>query len=406
MIKYAKKIVSNKLQNEAENITEKAVDNIQTAEKGLISNIFQKVFGLMKTYKKSFIFGGIVLALGIYIKRKYSAQIQMGVDFYKQYREMSQNNRFPNNRNEEFSISAQFEIPFNNLLSKLLTQIDKQIESLFSLTATHEQITKKPAEVEQRSKMEIEKLWCLLKNKVFVSLFCSISITRHVFLLSQSHLLLLDKFKTKHENKFSDRFYELISSELWNLAVKLITNQGKYFENRLNSLCDSISLRDKYTANDIKGFINKMREATEKLILYSQSVILECFQSYLKELEDKINHLEGNNLSQDFVNFEEINKDMYGTITFFKIYYDVCSSSLFTSILMKGLDYDFDVLNQMIEANFEKSGATNISTPKIISFLFHIKTQIMTPENSIFKLNNAGESSYVKDLNFYFDSIY
>jgi hypothetical protein len=76
--------------------------------------------------------------------------------------------------------------------------------------------------------------------------------------------------------------------------------------------------------------------------------------------------------------------------------------------LINGLDYDFKILNDTIELNFETNAdkTGEIVLPKIVSFMVKIKNQILDKNNSIFLLKNYKSNNFNEELKEFFNIIY
>lgn len=367
------------------------------------TSFVNKIVSLVSTYKKTAVVSVCALIIAYYIKRKYGNLI------YDMYNLRSELNKIfeMEKINDEFSLINKFDNKFNNLIPKILSHIDKQIQCIFSVNSTYNHITSPSAEVKElRTSKDTEYLWSIFKNKIFISLIVSITLSRTVFFLSQTHIVLLEKFKQNSNDRFKVPFYEKILNELWNFVTKFIEFQIKSFENKLNKKCDEYNIRLKMNKEELKSTLLNLRDIVEGISFNNVNVEYDIMKLYLREIEVRIEEFEALNLTSDIVNFDEVNKNTYGFITFFRLYYDVCSSTMFTSMLYKLLEGDYNVLFSMIDANYNNSNDLILSMPKMISFLFHIKTQILQNEHSLFLLSNPEIQEVRKDLNIYFDSIF
>lgn len=362
-----------------------------------LSKIKSLIVDTCMKYKKTSIFIVAMSVLAVYIKRKYGESISMMYNLYHQMNDMQK----VNSNSKEFSLLVQYESKFSSIAPKILSFIDKQIQSLFSLTSIHQEVV---SNKESRSSFETEKLWVIFKNRLFISKISLVVISRTIYFLSQTHVVLIESFKKLSNDRYKHQFYEVLVNELWGFAVKLIEHMAKSIENKLNSVCDSYSIRRKYNKTELKDLIRTLRNKSEVVIIEEKrNVQYEFMVFYLKEVENKINNYESMELSSDIVNFDEINKNTFGYISFLKRYYDICSSSLFTIMLSKQIESDYSTLLLMVDSNYENLVEDSLSMPKIISFLYHITTQIVQYENCLLKFGEAEELK--AELNVYYEAI-
>lgn len=349
--------------------------------------------------KKKIFFGTLGISLAVFTyKRFLSDKIEIIRSLYYKMNDYSE---MLEGQSKEFSsVTKHFEGSFNNLISKLLTQVEKQIQDHFSLRSCYEETSR------VESKEDKIRAWTIFKDRLLMSFFSSVAITRVVLLLSQTHLLLLERLNTQSDNRLMRDFYDSLLSNLWKLALNLIEYQAKWIENRTSQQCKSIFLNRKYSKEEFKAEIRKFRDIIEQLVFKDESVRFTILEQYLKEVEEKINRLESLEVSND----EASNSRIMGSIRFFCNYYDVCASSLFATILQKTLDYDFEIIDDMIDLNFEnlkKDDDGKAAFPKILSFLYHMRSQIMNPEHTLFLIKDYKDNDSVSsDLNKYFKIIY
>lgn len=349
--------------------------------------------------KKKIFFGTLGISLAVFTyKRFLSDKIEIIKSLYYKMNDYSE---MLDGQSKEFSsVTKHFEGSFNNLISKLLAQVEKQIQDHFSLKSCYEETSK------TESKEDKIRAWTIFKDRLLMSFYSSVAITRVVLLLSQTHLLLLERLNTQSDNRLLRDFYDSLLSDLWKLALNLIEYQAKWIENRTSQLCKNIFLNRKYNKDEFKAEVRKFRDVIEQIIFKENNVRFTMLEQYLKEVEDKINRLESSEVTND----EAANSRIMGRIRFFCNYYDVCASSLFTTILQKALDYDFEIVDDMIEVNFEnlkKDDDGKVAFPKILSFLYHMRSQIMNPEHTLFLIKDYKDNDTVSsDLNKYFKIIY
>lgn len=355
------------------------------------------IMRILRTYKKTSITAGVITVISIYVWRKYGNEISM---MYSLYRSMTQMSSNQSSTDFSDSVKPQIATKFKCLMPKLLSHINKQIQNVFSILATYEMITK--------SEEKNESFWVIFKDKIFSSIICSITVSRVLFTLSQTHLVLLEKLASTASGKgYSKQFYDIILNELWTLALKLIEHLCKSFENKLSAKYKEISIRAKISAEELQDHFSRFRLTVESLIVDECNSVQFGFLSiYIKDLASRINDYESQQLSSDKSNYFEINRNVNGYIHFLKMYYDVVTSSFFTSILVKGLDYDYTIFSDIIIKNYEDKEKTVLSMPVIISFLYYVQIQIMSDEDSMFNITKYKELTFEADLNYFQEIIY
>ena len=127
------------------------------------------------------------------------------------------------------------------------------------------------------------------------------------------------------------------------------------------------------------------------------------FKFFFTEVEKKIEDLEKIEYNPGI---ESLKTEIH--LEFFNNFYDIISSNLFQTVLINGLDYDFKILNDTIELNFETNAdkTGEIVLPKIVSFMVKIKNQILDKNNSIFLLKNYKSNNFNEELKEFFNIIY
>lgn len=384
-------------------MTDKIINNqVNTLEKSSfplkIKQILVFILRKIKKYKKTSAFFSILIFSSIYLKYKYSNEIKIFYSFYKSYKSIDKSSF---NEDSTLNLVNQFENQFNSLSSKIISYIEKQIQSLFSLSSTYDVIFKASEEEKKnRTIEEKEYLWNCLKTKTLLSLLCSISITRTIFFIGQIHFLLIDKLiksssnlsstNTLNSNENND-FLNVLFNELWSFTVKLIEYMMKVFENRLKPLCDSlISIRMKYSKENLIKIIKKMKDSIENLVFFKEDNLYQYdfVTFYLKTIKTKVESMERMSLSKDIVNFEEVNRNQFGYIQFLGIYYDILNTNAFTILLSEQLSNDYEYLYRKIHMNYEKvlHSDEELSCIKIISSLFFVMIEIFQCDYYILKL--------------------
>ena len=378
--------------------------------------------------KKSILAFSFIIMFIYYLNKKVIVPI---ISLYKLNKQMSEifNSAVVKNNcndNNNYTISLKFKEPFAKLISRLLEKIEIYLESIYFLKANYNKIintklkkndniilnnlsTNKIAyQIEYKDKQEIEILWNLFKKKVFISLISSICTSRILTLLSQTQLIVLENFKSKNNNKYKEDFYDILLNELWIIALKYIDYIGKYIENRICQDCDNISLKEKFDVLEVTQIILKLRYKIENFakMTNNNSIYYKLLNFYYFNINDKINFYEKLDLSKDKTNFDQINNNVFGIIKFFKVFLDIISSNLFTSILIKCLDEDYNSLFKIIYLNYIDDNTEKLSTPKLVCCLYRINKKIMTFDNSFINSNSSYNLLYlnnekVKKNNYY-----
>lgn len=358
----------------------------------------ESLLRLLSKYKKKIIIvsiGGVVV---YYLYRKFlSEKVNFVREFYNtmsEYQEKTSKSTFE-------SISQQYDSSFNNLIPRLLEEISDKLEKEYSTAKLFDTI-------KTARKEELHKLWILYKNKVFVSFYCSIFIPRTLLLLSQTHLLLIEKLNLTNDKNLPKSFYEDLLTDLWMLAVGLIEYLTKTLELKLNPIAEEILLKDSFTKEKFISELRKFRQKVEEFSfdLSNSQISLKILERYYKHIENKISLLETNAYSNDIKGMK-----IDSFLRFYQIYYDVIRSNLFQVILMKALDYDFFIMEDAIELNFENEKKQNtamnkLSIPKIISFLYRMTNQNLNSENTIFLLKGYKNHKFPSELSEFFKIIY
>jgi len=363
------------------------MDKIADSKINFLKNIFKK-------YKKRIIF--FVLGTGVLVylyKRFLSSHVNTLREIYSKISEMkevmNQSSNFEN-------LNEQMQISINNLMPNLLEEIKKKIEGEFSITKCFQAIQNAPKE-------DLAKLWILFKNKALISFYCSVFVPRCLIILSQTHLLVIEKLKKENLPK---SFYENLLTDLWYLAVEFIEYIIKYIDNRLSPLVENIILNHSYSKEKFLLELRKFRDKVEdiKINKLTREIHLDIFEKYFKSIEQKIKLLQQNNFTNDLKSLK-----VSTFLEFYNIYYDIVTSNLFQVIIVKALDFDFSLIETMIEMNFEnerKNENNLISVAKIASFINRMRTQILHPEHSILTLPTINNAKFPDELKEYFRIIY
>lgn len=259
--------------------------------------------------------------------------------------------------------------------------------------------------INQNNNNTVYQYWHIFKNKVLISFYSSIVVPRIMLILAQTHLLIIEKINMTQ--RIQSNFYEELLTDLWLIAKNYIEYLLKYIDNKLSPIVNDIPINISLTKEKTIGLFIKFRERVEELKTSGEHHIhLLILEKYFKDLEDKIVMLENNKFRQD-INSEKINSFLH----FYKIYYDIVTSNLFQVIIIKALDHDFNIVNEMIELNFRNERNNNsskleVGIPKVVSFINRIRSQCLNPEHTILLLKYKSTDNFTEEMNEYFKIIY
>jgi hypothetical protein len=348
-------------------------------------------------YKKRIIFVTIGAGVIYYLYRRFLAEKVNALREF--YQKMADYNEVMNLNSNFENIAKQYENSFSNLLNRLLEDIKGKLENQFSLNKCFNALQNSPKE-------DLARMWILFKNKAFVSFYSAIFITRCMQILSQTHLLILEKQTIDSNSPKS--FYEDLLNDLWLMAVDFIEYLAKSLENILIPLAESIIINQPISKDRFLSFFNAMRDKVEEILFdpNSNQIRLIIFQKYFKDIQTKINLLQQNIFTNDTKSLK-----ISAFLKFYQVYYDVVTSNIFQVILIKGLDYDFSIVQDTIELNFDNErknnvSMTEVSVPKVASFIYRMHNQMMDPDHTIFLIKNYKNDKFYEELNEYFRIIY
>lgn len=341
---------------------------------------------------------GTTTAIYMVYRRYLKDNIQMMRDLYNQMKE------FENGSNK---VASDKVVKFlegsgaNNLILKLLEEVKLNLTSTFKLDDLFEKIQSSPKESKQA-------LWNIFKNLSLIEFYCSVFITRTLLILTQTQFIIIEKMKIRNENSTINTYYDIYNSlliNLWELSKSYIKSVLTNIESQLSEITRDIVLQNKYNYKTFITFIDRMRGKIEFVVYDSSSneFYISMFKFFFTEVEKKIEDLEKIEYNPGI---ESLKTEIH--LEFFNNFYDIISSNLFQTVLINGLDYDFKILNDTIELNFETNAdkTGEIVLPKIVSFMVKIKNQILDKNNSIFLLKNYKSNNFNEELKEFFNIIY
>jgi hypothetical protein len=368
----------------------------------------RNVKNFLDKYKKRIVLVSIGGLGAYYLYKKFlSEKVLLIKDVY---RKLSEYNELFNINTTFDTVTQQFEGSFTNLMSKLLEEVNLKIENHFSINKCLNNLQIAPKE-------ELMKFWTLFKNKTFICFYCSIIVTRIMLLLSQTHLLILEKANiqnSNHQMHFSQKgFYDDLLTDLWILATEYIEFLLKYIENKLSSLVDEIHLNSILNKEKLSQIFSNFRNRVEEVDYdpVCKQFQLKIFSKYFHDLETKITILE----SIQYKGETDPNSfKIHSYLKFYQIYYDIITSNLFQSITVKALDYDFQIIEDLFERNYENEASKSqqnltsieLSVPKITSFINVMRKNLLDPESTIFVIKSFKSLPFPDELNEYFRIVY
>jgi hypothetical protein len=356
-----------------------------------MEKIINKSTYLVKKNKKKLIFLSIAGLIGFYLYKKYlSEKVSFLRELYKKISEETQLMNTPENLN------IKYENSFNNLITRLIDELKLRLDKEFNLAKVFEMITSA-----QGDKNEMARQWIEFKDRNLIYLHSVMFITRSIILISQTQLLVIDKLNSKFN--LPKQFLDDLLTELWFIALDYIDHLIKCIYNRLKPLVEEIVINHNYNRDSFLREIIRFRERIEDITVdrVNNEIHYVLLESYFKILENKIVTLENNSYTNSTHDVK-----IYTFLKFYQINYDVLTSNLFQSILLKSLDLDFTILFDTISLNFENITSPAVSVAKIINFINKTNNYLLDKENTIFFFKNYKESEFYEELKEYFRVIY
>lgn len=341
-----------------------------------LENIFYK----LKNNKKRVFFICLGIAICCYIYKKYlSPKIQVALDIYHKFAEYKE--MIFNDGNKFDEILSQYEPCFNNLIKKLLHETKAKLNAVANLESLYNSL-------KSSKKEEMLSNWINFKNKVLTYHFTSVFVARFLIIISQSHLLILEKLQINYQ-KAPKNICDDLLTDLWILvasqADSLITNVEEVISEEINKL----QISNSYTWD---GYVNALNILQEKLLdlvfdNYHNEIKVKLYIPYIVEVANKIKFLENNN----FLNAPKSFK-IEVFLKFYQIYYDVLNSNLFHVILIKAINNDFAVIEKDLKNRFE------LLVKEEVKIMNTLNKKIINSEE-IEKNKNENSNVQDKDLN-------
>lgn len=335
------------------------------------------------------------LATYIVYRKYFKENIKMITEIYNQMKDFE---NLAGNKNTTDKVSKFLEgAGATNLILKLLDEVKTNLVSAFHLDDLFQKIQNSP-------KQQIQSLWVIFKNLSLIEFYCSTFITRILLVVTQTEFLIIERMKMKNQNSSISTYYDIYNSlliDLWNLSKEYIKFVLTSIERELSDVTNDIILQSKYDYKTFIGFLERFRQKVEFVVYDSTSneFYLNTMKFFFIEVEKKIENLENNEYTGGLDSFKiEIHLEFYNS------FYDIITSNLFQTVLINGLDYDFKILFDMIEINYDNQ--TELSIPKIVSFMVKIKNQVLDKNNSIFLLKNYKSNSFNEEMKEFLNIIY
>lgn len=302
---------------------------------------FQNAFNNLKNHKKKFIFILIGLGLFYYVYKKYvGPKIQILIDFYSKFSEYKE--ILMNNGNNFDEILIQYEPCFNNLIKKLLTEIKNKLNNVSNLENLYNNL-------KNSKKEDMLTNWTNFKNKVLTYHFTSVIVSRFLILISQTHLLILEKLQISGQ-KIPKNICDDLLTELWILANSFTDNLIVDIQNILQEHLNQIVISSSFTWNKFSNELNILEEKLKDLYFdnFNNQIKLSIFKPYVDEISKKIEILENNSYNNDIKSFK-----IEAFLKFYQIYFDIINSNLFHVILYKAINNDLHIIEKDIKNRFD-----------------------------------------------------
>jgi hypothetical protein len=357
---------------------------VKVMQKSIINNKYKLI-----------LLSGCSLTLYLIYRKYLKENIQMMTEIYNQMKDFESlsGNKNPSDKVSKFLEGA----GATNLILKLLDEVKANLVSSFHLDDLFEKIQNSP-------KQQIQSLWVIFKNLSLIEFYCSTFITRVLLIVTQTEFLIIERMKLKNQNSSINTYYDIYNSlliELWSLSKDYIKHVLTSIETQLSDVTKDIILQSKYDFKTFIGFLERFRRKIEFVIFdnASNEFYMNTMKFFFNEVEKKIESLENNEYTVGEDSFKvEIHLEFYNN------FYDIITSNLFQTVLINGLDYDFKILFDMIEINFDNQA--ELSIPKIVSFVVKIKNQILDKNNSIFLLKNYKSNCFNEEMKEFLNIIY
>ena len=237
--------------------------------KGKANLIVQVIFNKIKNNKNKLIFSTLTFSLFFYIYKKYlSSKIDTAMEFYKTIAEckdlFSENNSFD-------KVLIQYEPCFNNLSKKLLSEIKHKLNSFTNLEDLYNKVKSS-----KREDMLIN--WTNLKNKVILFYFTSTVLSRFVILISQSHLLILEKMQIDNQ-KIPKEICDELLTDLWVLATDYLNGLIEHLDDLIGAQIISIPISSQFSWSSFSKELNNFQEQILDLIIdnFNNEIKLKLF---------------------------------------------------------------------------------------------------------------------------------
>jgi hypothetical protein len=374
-----------------------------TKEKAIL--IFEIIIKKLKNNKNKLILSSLLFGVFFIFYKKYiSSKIESAMEIYKTISECKElfSENFSNNSFDK--ILNQYEPCFNNLSKKLLVEIKYKLNSFPN--SNLEDLYNK---VKNSKREDMLINWTNLKNKVILFYFLSTILSRFVILISQSHLLILEKMQIDNQ-KIPKNICDDLLTDLWILITNYLNNLIENIDEIIGEEIISIQISSQFSWD---SYIVKINNLKDKILLldlsfdnhdFNTEIKLKLFKNYVSDIAGKINLLESNNF-----NLDNTSQKIGVFLKFYQIYYDVLNSNLFHVILLKTINNDFLILEKEIKKGIEvivkeemqqmqnllnKNISMSEETEKNID---SNKSNLKININNINNINNNSEVDYEKE---------
>lgn len=302
--------------------------------------IIQGIINKLKNNQKKLIFYSFLFGAIFYFYKKYFAsKVEAVMEFYNtvyEYKDLfGDNNSFD-------QVLVQYEICFNNMNKKLLNEIKIKLNSDTNLEDLYNKVKKSKRE-------EMITNWRNLKDNVMLYYFKSIILSRFVILISQSHLLIIEKMQIDNQ-KIPKNLCDELLTDLWLLATNFFDELSNNINDLIADKILNIPINSQYSWNSYSKELTNLQEIALDLIIdnFNNEIKLKLFKNYVSNIANKINILENNNFDLKFSS-----QKIEVFLKFYQIYYDVLNSNLFHVILFKAINNDFSNMQNDLKNKIE-----------------------------------------------------
>jgi hypothetical protein len=346
--------------------------------------LFNSIIDKIKNNKNKIILSTILLGVLYYFYKKYIfSKLESAMEIYKSISECT--DLFNDNNSSFNQVLIQYEPCFNKLNKKLLSEIKYKLNSVSNLEELYNKVKNSKRE-------EMLSNWTSLKNKVLLYYFKCLVISRFVILISQSHLLILEKMQIDNQ-KISKIICDELLTDLWILATSYLNDLIEHIEELIGEQINSIPISSQFSWKTYSKQLSYLQEKILDLIInnFNHEIKLKLFKNYVNEIAKKIELLERNSFS---LTLESQKIEVF--LKFYQIYYDILNSNLFHVILLKAINNDFSNSEKDIKSRFESIVFEDMQQAQnILNKNISISEEVEKNMDSSNLRNNSEENSMI-----------